>query len=84
MGKSTIYDILREKDRWLSSEPSESQLKRARVPKFSALEEALFTWFGDMRSRGAVVSDDMLIEKARTYGTALGKQNSGLLDTIAF
>ncbi|KAM7285080.1 major centromere autoantigen B-like [Ixodes scapularis] len=41
-------------------------------PKFEKLEEAVNIWFAEMRSRGAAVSDEMLQEKAKEFGTTMG------------
>ncbi|KAM7300551.1 tigger transposable element-derived protein 6-like [Ixodes scapularis] len=40
-------------------------------PKFEKLEEAVNIWFAEMRSRGAAVSDEMLQEKAKEFGTTM-------------
>ncbi|KAM7306546.1 hypothetical protein ISCGN_010249 [Ixodes scapularis] len=45
---------------------------RQRPPKFEKLEEAVNIWFAEMRSRGAAVSDEMLQEKAKEFGTTMG------------
>ena len=45
-GSSTIGDILREKDKWLSSKENDSsaQFKKKRPPKWPQLEEAMTVW----------------------------------------
>ncbi|KAM7298045.1 major centromere autoantigen B-like [Ixodes scapularis] len=45
---------------------------RQRPPKFEKLEEAVNIWFAETRSRGAAVSDEMLQEKAKEFGTTMG------------
>jgi len=45
-GSSTIGDILREKDKWLSIKENDSsaQFKKKRPPKWPQLEEAMTVW----------------------------------------
>lgn len=41
-----------------------NKTKRIKTAKFAGVEEELYAWFLDMRSRGANIGDDMLLEKA--------------------
>ena len=41
VGKSTITDILKEKERWLAITTEEGDVKKFRGPKWPKLEEAL-------------------------------------------
>jgi len=41
---------------------------RHRSGKHEDLENALFMWFNDMRSKNAMISDEMLISKAKIFG----------------
>ena len=71
IGRSTVSDILKKKDQWLSITSQEADQTRARCPKQKSLEKALYIWFCDFRSKGANLSDDMLIEKAKDFGHTL-------------
>ena len=75
VGKSTIGDILRHSDKWLSLPQDSSGMTRARAGKHEDLEKALFIWFSDVTSHHAAVNDDMLITKARGYGEQMGVEN---------
>ena len=71
IGRSTVSDILKKKDHWLSTTAEVADQTRAKCPKQQSLEKALFLWFSDVRSKGATLSDDILIEKAREFGLKL-------------
>ncbi|XP_064475854.1 tigger transposable element-derived protein 6-like [Ornithodoros turicata] len=70
--KSTMADILSRSDKWLSADKENVNAVRERSGREGKLEEALLTWFGDLRSCGAPVNDMMLIEKAKIFGARLG------------
>ena len=72
LGKSTIGDILKLKDKWLSESP---EVLRSRQPKHQQLEEAVFMWFSDMTAHHAAVNDEMLMTKAKTLGEQLNIQD---------
>ena len=62
---------MRASDKWLSVSQDVSTETRARNPKNEQLEDALFLWFTDIRSRRWVVNDDVIIEKAKQLGKRL-------------
>ena len=70
IGRTTISDILRDADKWASVEDS-SSTKHCQG-RFAQLEEALWIWFGNIRSQSLSISDDMLREKAKVFGESLG------------
>lgn len=71
--KSTMADILSRSEKWLTPRKGNANAVRERAGREGKLEEALLTWFGDVRSRGAPVNDMMLIDKAKAFGARLGK-----------
>ena len=71
LGRSTISDILKARDKWINVAECSGDLTRARHAKHDRLEKALFLWLGDMNSQNAVVNDEMLIEKAKKLGFEL-------------
>lgn len=73
LSRSTVSTVLKDLGKWLEVPVDELTSVRARQPKYVSLEKALLTWFSDIRARGAVVSDAMLTEKAKVYGSLLGK-----------
>ena len=77
IGRSTVGDILREKDKWLSvaSLTSEPSSKRLRAAKHEDMEKALFMWFSDKESRRVPISDEILREKAKCFGRELNLPN---------
>jgi hypothetical protein len=70
IGRTTISDILRDSDKWLSTDDSNSTKKSE--GRFTQLEEALWIWFGNVRSQNLAISDDMLRVKAKEFGESLG------------
>ncbi len=70
IGKSTIGDILRSSENWLSV--SASPKMRKRNLNHSSLEDELYVWFCDVRSRNCAITNEMLIAKARVFGEKLG------------
>ena len=72
VGRSTVSDILRDKEKWSSTPKDSDTMQRQRTGKHENLEQALFLWFNDVRSKNAIINDDMLIEKAKTFGGQLG------------
>ncbi|XP_058877789.1 tigger transposable element-derived protein 6-like [Acipenser ruthenus] len=71
LGRSTISDILKEKEKWLFRLPTDTSTK-ARTPQQQRLEDALFLWFSEARARAMPVSDEILITKAKSVGERLG------------
>ncbi|XP_046571685.1 jerky protein homolog, partial [Haliotis rubra] len=71
VGKSTIGDILKSKEKWLTIPEDSAALSRARNAKHKKMEEALFLWMNDMTSKNAAVNDEMLILKAKDFGDKL-------------
>lgn len=74
--RSTLGDILKDSEKWLRAGKENDTTLRERSGREASLEEALLTWFTDIRNRGVPVSDAMLIEKARFFGGKLGKHIS--------
>ena len=66
IGRSTVSDILKNKETITNS--PKSKRVRHRSGKHEDLENALFMWFNDMRSKNAMISDEMLICKAKIFG----------------
>ena len=70
IGRTTISDILQESDKWLRADDSSSTKKSE--GRFTQLKEALWIWFGNIRSQNLAISDDMLRTKASEFGESLG------------
>ena len=65
LGVSTVSEILKEKDKWLNMPVESNKNTKLQSGRYDDLENALFMWFCRVRNKGAIVSDDILIEKAR-------------------
>lgn len=61
LGKSTIGDIIKEKDS-----------TRSRNAQHQQLDDALYLWFSDMPAHHAAINDEMLLTKARQLGQQIG------------
>ena len=69
IGRSTMSDIIKSSDKWLNIETDNKT--RNKRPKHAELEEALLLWFNDIRTRGILVNDEMLRNKAQQFGNQL-------------
>ena len=56
---------------WTAINPPPIQAKRARKPKFTVLEEALVMWFSTEQAKKAIITDVILIEKAKQFSERL-------------
>ena len=68
-GQSTISDILRSKDKFLSMDANELRAKRACVLKFPALDRALATWVLQCQSNRVLLSGRMIKMEAIRIST---------------
>lgn len=71
IGRSTISDILKEKEKWLAHEEEGSSI-RSRTAKNQQLDDALQMWMAKMEESHVTVSDLMLIEKAKWFAKQPG------------
>ncbi|KAF0147144.1 MAG: Uncharacterized protein FD143_3102 [Ignavibacteria bacterium] len=71
IARTTIGDILRERDRWIAIPEHAGDVKRDRAAKFGNLEQCLFQWFAQASSQNVPLSDDILTEKAKQFGAQL-------------
>ncbi|OAE33101.1 hypothetical protein AXG93_3896s1000 [Marchantia polymorpha subsp. ruderalis] len=71
---TTISTILRGKEKWLSVDTSvrEGSVRRARVGKWPKLKKALVLWFGQVRARRGVVTDDVIMSKSMELRNSFG------------
>ena len=63
--RSSVAGTLRESVEWLSSTETAANEVNNRAPQHAQLELALFTWFGQMRAKGANILDSLVAEKAK-------------------
>ena len=70
IGLSTMCEVIGNSKKWLSvdTDVNSSHLKTCKQPK---LEEALYLWFLQMENKKVIVSNEMLIEKAKKFGADL-------------
>lgn len=71
VGRSTIADILKNKDKWLSTSGTD-QTTRTRNAKFEELERALLLWFNNARKNNLDINDSLLIIHAKKLGEKMG------------
>ena len=81
--RSSVAGIVKEASKWLSITETAANKVNNRAPQHAQLEQALFTWFGQMRAKGANILDSLVAEKARDLAGKLGiadfKASSGWL-----
>ncbi|KAL8785100.1 MAG: hypothetical protein Q9195_008772 [Heterodermia aff. obscurata] len=82
--RSTVSKVLRQKEKYLSTEDgSRSPVKRSKG-KFPDIERALSIWAKNHQKQGLPLNDDMIRDKARFFATTVGssechtKVNSGV------
>ena len=70
LGKSTVGDILKEKEKWMVVMEHDLNAKclRSRPALYVNLEDCVFLWMSQVQSKGAIISDDILLEKAKEFG----------------
>ncbi|GET57988.1 jerky protein homolog-like [Rhizophagus irregularis DAOM 181602=DAOM 197198] len=68
VGKSTITDILKEKERWLSITESQGSIKKFRGPKWPQLENALSLWVDNALNTKQDIDDGWLTGFKKRYG----------------
>ncbi|PKY56658.1 hypothetical protein RhiirA4_330694, partial [Rhizophagus irregularis] len=67
VGKSTITDILKEKERWLSITESQENIKKFRGPKWPQLENALNLWVDNALNTKQDIDGNILKTKASYF-----------------
>lgn len=72
LGKSTIGDIIKEKEKWLAVPADSEDSTRSRNAQHQQLDDALYLWFSDMSAHHALINDEMLLTKARQLGQQIG------------
>ncbi|CAG8775728.1 15392_t:CDS:2, partial [Cetraspora pellucida] len=66
--KSTILDILKEKEHWLAiTTEEEGKIRKFHMPKWSKLKEALGLWMNNMLNSGQDIDRHILKEKAKFF-----------------
>ena len=63
---------MRSSDNWLQVSVDGCAGKRVRVANDGQLDTALFMWLSGMRSHSGVISDAIMIEKAKVLAAKLG------------
>jgi Tc5 transposase DNA-binding domain/CENP-B N-terminal DNA-binding domain len=67
VGKSTITDILRESDRWLTITESQENIKKFCGPKWPQLEDALGLWVDNALNTKQDIDGNILKVKANYF-----------------
>ena len=57
-----------------------SHERSGRAAKYGKLGEALMLWFNDIRSRGAPVTDAMLVDKAQDTTSTISRKQTCVTD----
>lgn len=78
VGRTTLGEILRQKDKWLSITPGQEAIRRRRGGRHHQLEMELFKWMLAQRKSDPSVnlSDQTLIDHAKIIGTELNIDKS--------
>ena len=76
--RSTISKILKEKERWLSIENASTSTYKHREVKYPLLEQALSIWVKQAISKGMILSDIILREKAKDFAKDLNIEENSI------
>ena len=72
LNKPELAGILKDRTKWLAlSDEAAGSKVRHRSAQWENLEKALMQWFGQLRSRNAVLTDKLLLEKAKALAALL-------------
>lgn len=76
VGKSTIYDVFKNKDYWIDNQ-NEIDLKKYRASKgvHEALENALVIWISQKNNENIDINEEMMKKQAQLFGTQLNITN---------
>src|SRR5687767_9767108 len=67
IGKSTVTDILNEKERWLAISGDQGNIKKFRGPKWPQLENALSLWVENALNTKQDIDGNILKTKANFF-----------------
>ena len=71
--RSTVTGVLEQSDKWLKcADSSASKQIKHKKPQFQKLEAALIERFGQIRAKGGLIIDKVLVEKAPALAELLG------------
>ena len=71
VSRRSVGDILSDKQKWMEYATAASASKKLRSGRHSELESALQIWFTTARSQNVVITDAVLREKAKQFGSEL-------------
>ncbi|CAG8623907.1 3730_t:CDS:2, partial [Acaulospora morrowiae] len=77
IGESTVYDILKRKDKLLNKNPNSyiASLKRERTPKFPQIEQSLALWLDQANGTNLSISGEILLHKATDFARLMDINN---------
>ena len=75
IGKSTVTDILNEKERWLAVLEGQGSVKKFRGPKWPQLEDALGLWVDNALNTKKNIDGNILKTKASYFARQLSIEN---------
>ena len=74
--RTTVTGVLKSKDRWLNSSHSAVNSKvKHQAPRHQNLELALIEWFGQLRAKNALITDSLIVEKAKALAEKLHSED---------
>ena len=79
--RPTVTLVLKESAKWLSIKNSAASKTVKHRAKHENLEKILREWFGQMRAKGAQLSDKLVVEKAQTLAAKLELSDFKASDT---
>lgn len=77
ISEQAVSDIWRDRNKWLQLKEDDynAQLKKERLPGFPMTEKVLERWLQYASARQMVLTDDVLIEKAKNFASSVGEEH---------
>jgi len=71
IAEPTVCKILKDKDKWLSINPNDTNRQKDKAAKYPDLESALMIWFNQAISDKRVITGDIILTKAKRFAELL-------------
>ncbi|CAJ0858289.1 2860_t:CDS:1, partial [Entrophospora sp. SA101] len=71
VAENTVCNILKDKNKWLSTNPDDANKQKYKAPKYPELESSLMIWFNQALSNKRVITGDVILAKAKRFAELL-------------
>jgi hypothetical protein len=71
VAENTVCNILKDKNKWLSTNSDDANKQKYKTPKYPELESSLMIWFNQALSNKRVITGDVILAKAKRFAELL-------------